>query len=190
MAINYSIQTHSTKPQDVFEPPFAALHYFVSEHIAGEEKSYSCVVVNTDETREFSDIDALKAAFFKRARTFACNQNLIGIGRGEIDASSASVNTMSAMIIGALFDFVSQAALMCLKLTRAIIVTRNLGRFDVSDSRLKDCTIDFINYCALLREIVPFRLTYKTLNTENDWEWFFERVVRYIALGEEDDAAI
>lgn len=107
---NYSIQTHSTKPQDIFEPPFAALHYFVSEHIAGEEKSYSCVVVNTDETQEFSDIDALKAAFFKRARNFACNQNLIGIGRGEIDASSASVNTMSAMIIGALFDFVSQAA--------------------------------------------------------------------------------
>ena len=110
MATNYSIQTHTTRPQDKFEPPFAALHYFVSEHIAGEEKSYSCVVVNTDETREFSDIDALKAAFFKRARTFACNQNLIGIERGKIDASSASVNTMSAMIIGALFDFVALAA--------------------------------------------------------------------------------
>ncbi|MDE7316356.1 MAG: hypothetical protein K2N12_01295, partial [Helicobacter sp.] len=71
MATNYSIQTHTKRPQDVFEPPFAALHYFVSEHIAGEEKSYSCVVVNTDETREFSDIEALKAAFYKRARNFA-----------------------------------------------------------------------------------------------------------------------
>ena len=110
MAINYSIQTHSTQPQDIFEPPFAALHYFVCEHIAGEEKRYSSVVINTDETQEFSDIDALKAAFFKRARNFACNQNLIGIERGEIDASSASVNTMSAMIIGALYDFIAQAA--------------------------------------------------------------------------------
>lgn len=107
---NYSIQTHSTQPQDIFEPPFAALHYFTCEHIAGEEKRYSSVVINTDETQEFSDLDALKAAFFKRARNFANSQNLIGIGHNEIDASSASVNTMSAMIIGALFDFVSQAA--------------------------------------------------------------------------------
>ncbi|MDE7317816.1 MAG: hypothetical protein K2N12_08845, partial [Helicobacter sp.] len=68
---NYSIQTHSTQPQDIFEPPFAALHYFVCEHIAGEQKHFSSVVVNTDETREFSDIEALKAAFYKRARNFA-----------------------------------------------------------------------------------------------------------------------
>lgn len=77
--------------------------------------------------------------------------------------------------------------MMCLKLVRAIIVTRALGKFDVSDSRLKDCAIDFINYCTLLREIVPFRIGYKNLQTEEAWEWFFERVVRHIALGEEDD---
>ena len=77
--------------------------------------------------------------------------------------------------------------MMCLKLTRAIIVTRALGKFDVSDSRLKDCAVDFINYCTLFREIMPFRLSFKELHTEQKWEWFFESIVSHIAFGGKDD---
>lgn len=77
--------------------------------------------------------------------------------------------------------------ILCLKIVRAVIVTRNLGRFDVSDSRLKDCAIDFINYCTLFREIMPFRLSFKELHTEQKWEWFFESIVSHIAFGGKDD---
>lgn len=109
MGITISQQTHSTKPKDIFEPPFATLHYFVSEHIAGEKISYRSIAVSTDETKDFTEITALKEHFKKEARNFALSQQIVHLNDSDIDADSGSISTMSAMVVRALFEFAEQA---------------------------------------------------------------------------------
>lgn len=74
--------------------------------------------------------------------------------------------------------------MLCLKLTRGVILTRKLNDFALTNENLCDCAIDFINYCELLKTQYAFKISYLQLHTEADFAWFFERVVRLLALGE------
>lgn len=75
--------------------------------------------------------------------------------------------------------------LLVLKLTRAAYIATQMQCLDYTRAEFKDCAIDFANYCTLCETQFRFELVFRTLQADDDWLLFFDKVVRFIVFGEE-----
>lgn len=132
-----TIQNHKTAPQDAFVAPFATLHYYVEETSEG----YKSVALSTDETSAFSDIAALKEHFAKQARNFAMDKQHVGAREGaEVEADSASIATMSAMIVGAIVGAMQNTNSEVLKAAFDEMFAQKVA-FKCADNAVRELTI-------------------------------------------------
>lgn len=92
-------EIHRDIPKDVFESPFAKLHYYITEE---ENNQYSSISLTTDETSSFSDIQSLKEHFKKEARRYAVSINHVKHDEYTLNADFGSLNVMGNMIIATL----------------------------------------------------------------------------------------
>lgn len=75
--------------------------------------------------------------------------------------------------------------MLVLKLTRASAVATRLQCLDYDRADIKDCAIDFLNYCILCKTHFDFVLRFRTLQTDDDWLLFFDETIRLIVFDDE-----
>lgn len=84
-----------------------------------------------------------------------------------------NIRDIDSLRLYRLHDFTYE--MLILKLARCVMVSRKLECVDYTDERIKDCYIDFVNYCKLAETEMEFWLSFKTLKTDTDWGTFFEK---------------
>lgn len=77
--------------------------------------------------------------------------------------------------------------MLVLKLTRGAYTAAQLQCLDYKNKYFRDCAIDFLNYCELCSTQFKFDLHFQTIHADKDWLLFFDKTIRLIAFGEQND---
>lgn len=77
--------------------------------------------------------------------------------------------------------------MLCLKITRGLYVVRTAQAIDYENPHLKDCALDFLNYCKLCETQFAIELRYETLKADAEFLTFFDKIMRYEVFGEGRD---
>lgn len=93
-----------------------------------------------------------------------------------------NIDDMKKIEFYRLYRFIEE--MLVLKLTRALKIVTRIQCLDYERADIKDCAIDFFNYCTLCKTQFDFELRFRTLQTDNDWLLFFDNVISLIVFDE------
>lgn len=95
------------------------------------------------------------------------------------------VNQMKNLQKYRLRNFIEK--MLALKLTRALYVVKKEQGIDcIHNEYLRDCAVDFLNYCKLCETQFKFELHYGALKTQDKYLEFFDKILELELYGEED----